>query len=117
MGKLLQFFRSRSLREMLQELDWLSRYSLHYKKEVLWYIFIGVLGTAVSLIGSILRGDYQSPAGRETRSLQLVYFSASLCYDKQKDGDGGARGILLSDHPIYYRVCTGCNIFLCSYQR
>ena len=54
MGKLLQFFRSRSLREMLQELDWLSRYSLHYKKEVLWYIFIGVLGTAVSLIGSIL---------------------------------------------------------------
>ena len=54
MGKLLQFFRSRSLREMLQELAWLSRYSLHYKKEVLWYIFIGVLGTAVSLIGSIL---------------------------------------------------------------
>ena len=54
MGKLLQFFRSRSSREMLQELTWLSRYSLHYKKEVLWYIFIGVLGTVVSLIGSIL---------------------------------------------------------------
>ena len=54
MEKLLQFFRSRSLREMLQEFAWLSRYSLHYKKEVLWYIFIGVLGTAVSLIGSIL---------------------------------------------------------------
>ena len=54
MEKLLQFFRSRSLREMLQELAWLSRYSLHYKKEVLWYIFIGVLGTVVSLVGSIL---------------------------------------------------------------
>lgn len=54
MGKLLQFFRSRSLREMLQELAWLSRYSLHYKKEVLWYIFIGVLGTVISLSGSIL---------------------------------------------------------------
>ena len=54
MGKLLQFFRSRSLREMLQEFAWLSRYSLNYKKEVLWYIFIGVLGTVVSLIGSIL---------------------------------------------------------------
>ena len=54
MEKLLQFFRSRSLREMLQELAWLSRYSLHYKKEVLLYIFIGVLGTVVSLIGSIL---------------------------------------------------------------
>ncbi len=54
MEKLLQFFRSRSLREMLQELTWLSKYSLHYKKEVLWYIFIGVLGTVISLIGSIL---------------------------------------------------------------
>ena len=54
MGKLLQRIRSRSLREMLQEHAWLSWYSLHYKKEVLWYIFIGVLGTAVSLIGSIL---------------------------------------------------------------
>ncbi len=54
MGKIQQFFRSRSLREMLQELGWLSRYSLHYKKEVLWYIFVGVLGTAISLSGSIL---------------------------------------------------------------
>ena len=43
MEKLQQFIRSRSLREMLQELAWLSRYSLHYKKEVLWYIFIGIL--------------------------------------------------------------------------
>ena len=54
MKKLLQFFQSRSLREMLQELAWLSKYSLHYKKEVLWYILIGVLGSVVSLIGSIL---------------------------------------------------------------
>ena len=54
MGKLLHFFRSHSLREMLQELAWLSRHSLHYKKEVFFYILIGLLGTAVSLIGSIL---------------------------------------------------------------
>lgn len=54
MGKLLQHIRSRSLREMLQEYAWLSRYSLLYKKEVLWYIFIGVLGTAVSLVCSVL---------------------------------------------------------------
>ena len=54
MEKLKQFFRSRSLREMLQELSWLSRHSLHYKKEVCFYILTGLLGTAVSLIGSIL---------------------------------------------------------------
>jgi len=54
MGKLLKRIRSCSLQEMLQEFAWLSRYSLHYKKEVLWYIFVGLLGTAVSLTGSIL---------------------------------------------------------------
>ena len=54
MKRLQKFFRSRSLGELLQELAWLSRYSLHYKKEVLWYIFVGVLGTVVSLVGSIL---------------------------------------------------------------
>ena len=54
MGKLLQKIRSRPLKEMLREHAWLSRYSLHYKKEVLWYIFVGILGTAVSLIGSVL---------------------------------------------------------------
>lgn len=54
MGKILQRIRSHSLKEMLQEYAWLSRYSLHYKKEVLWYIVVGILGTAVSLAGSIL---------------------------------------------------------------
>ena len=54
MMRLLQKIRSRPLNEMLQEFAWLSRYSLHYKKEVLWYIFVGLLGTAVSLAGSIL---------------------------------------------------------------
>ena len=54
MGKLLQKIRSHSLRELLQEHAWISRYSLHYKKEVLWYVFVGVMGTAVSLVGSIL---------------------------------------------------------------
>ena len=54
MEKLLQFIRSHTLKEMLQEHAWLSRYSLRYKKEVLWYIFVGLLGTVVSLAGSIL---------------------------------------------------------------
>lgn len=54
MEKLLQRIRSHNLKELLQEYAWLSRYSLHYKKEVLWYIFAGILGTAVSLVGSLL---------------------------------------------------------------
>ena len=54
MGKLLQKIRSRSLREMLWEYGWLSRYSMHYKKEILWYILAGIIGTAASLAGSIL---------------------------------------------------------------
>lgn len=54
MGKLLKMIRSRNLKEMLQELEFLRCYSVNYRKEVLWYIVVGILGTAVSLIGSIL---------------------------------------------------------------
>jgi ABC-type bacteriocin/lantibiotic exporter with double-glycine peptidase domain len=54
MKKLLHKLRSENLEEMLREFAWLSRYGLHYKKEMLWYLFVGILGTAVSLIGSIL---------------------------------------------------------------
>lgn len=39
---------------MIQEHIWLSRYSLYYKAEVFWYIFVGILGTLVSLGASIL---------------------------------------------------------------
>ncbi len=78
MGTLLQFFRSRSLREMLQEYIWLSRYSLHYKKEVLWYIFIGIVGTAVSLTGSILsKHIIDAVTGLDSRGIlaALVFFA------------------------------------------
>ena len=54
MKKLFNTIRSRSFKEMLREYGWLIRYSLHYKKEVLWYLFVGALGTALSLAGSIL---------------------------------------------------------------
>lgn len=54
MERILQLIRSHNLKELLREYAWLSRYSLRYKMEVLWYIVIGILGTAVSLIGSIL---------------------------------------------------------------
>ena len=43
-----------ALRGMLREYAWLGRYTVHYKKEVLWYVLTGLLGTVVSLAGSIL---------------------------------------------------------------
>ncbi|MBE6982344.1 MAG: ABC transporter ATP-binding protein [Ruminococcaceae bacterium] len=43
-----------ALRGMLREYAWLGRYTVHYKKEVLWYVLTGILGTVVSLAGSIL---------------------------------------------------------------
>ena len=54
MKKIFNRLTSRPLQEMLEEFAWLSRYTLHYKAEVLWYIFTGVLGTVASLAGSIL---------------------------------------------------------------
>lgn len=77
MGKLLEKIRSHSLKEMVREYTWLSRYSLHYKKEVLWYIFVGVLSTVVSLIGSILsKHIIDAVTGFNTRGIlaALVFF-------------------------------------------
>lgn len=77
MGKLLQKLRSRPLKEMAREYAWLARYSLHYKKEVLWYIFTGILATAVSLIGSILsKHIIDAVTGFNTRGVlvALVFF-------------------------------------------
>lgn len=77
MGKLFKHIRSHTLRELLQEQAWLNRYSLHYKKEVLWYVFVGVLGTAVSLAGSILsKYIIDTVTGFETGGIvvALVFF-------------------------------------------
>lgn len=54
MSKLFQKIKSHSLRQWLRECQWLGRYTLHYKAEVLWYVFVGILGTVLSLAGSIL---------------------------------------------------------------
>ena len=42
------------LKEIVREYTWLSRYSLRYRAEVLWYVFTGILATVVSLAGSVL---------------------------------------------------------------
>ena len=54
MEQLLKKIKSHSLQEMIREYRWLSRYSALYKAEILWYIFIGILGTGTSLLASIL---------------------------------------------------------------
>lgn len=54
MAKWFQKIKSHSLKELWREYRWLSRYTLHYKAEVLWYIVVGIVGTALSLAGSIV---------------------------------------------------------------
>lgn len=54
MRKLFTKIKSHSLRDMLKEYAWLSRYTRQYKAEVLWYVIVGVLGTVLSLAGSVL---------------------------------------------------------------
>lgn len=46
--------KSHNVKEIIREYTWLSRYSLRYRGEVLWYILIGILGTVLSLAGSVL---------------------------------------------------------------
>ena len=77
MRKRLQGSQSHTWEEMLREYRWLSGYARHYKKEVLWYIFVGLLGTAISLVGSILsKHIIDAVTGLNTKGIitALVFF-------------------------------------------
>ena len=52
--KIKEKFQAHSFQEILREYAWISQYTLHYRGEVLWYVFTGILGTALSLAGSVL---------------------------------------------------------------
>lgn len=42
-----------ALREMMEEIRWIFRYIIKYRKAIIFYIFIGVLGTLMGLAGSV----------------------------------------------------------------
>ena len=41
------------MRQFLRECAWIGKYSLQYKWQVIWYTFLGLLGTVMSLAGSV----------------------------------------------------------------
>ena len=47
MGTLWNKIKSRSIQEMIREYSWLGRYTLQHKRAVLWYVCVGILGTAL----------------------------------------------------------------------
>lgn len=46
-------FKDGSIREMLDEWKWIYGYYRRYKKEIIYYILIGMIGTVMGLVGSI----------------------------------------------------------------
>ena len=54
MNRFLHKIKHQSLKEMLKEYAWLLRCSLQHKRQIFWYLFIGILGTLMSLAGSLL---------------------------------------------------------------
>lgn len=54
MKRLLHKIKSHSVKEILREYAWLIRCSMRYKGKILWYSLMGVLGTLMSLAGSLL---------------------------------------------------------------
>ncbi len=77
MKKTLHLIRSATLKEMAREYSWLNQYGLLYKKEILFYIFVGILGTAVSLAGGLLsKYIIDAVTGFDTRGIviALVFF-------------------------------------------
>lgn len=43
----------KNMRQFFWECAWIGKYSLRYKWQVIWYTFLGLLGTAMSLAGSV----------------------------------------------------------------
>lgn len=54
---LVEKIRAGMLREVIKELAWIYQYGMRYKGAILWYIFLGIFGTAMSLGGGVL-GKY-----------------------------------------------------------
>lgn len=54
MKRFLHKIKSHSLKEMLREYAWLMRRSMQYKKQIFLYLVIGILGTVMSLVGSLV---------------------------------------------------------------
>lgn len=54
MERFLKMIKSRSLKELLSEYAWLTRYTWRYKGQAFWYLVVGILGIAMSLTGSLL---------------------------------------------------------------
>lgn len=77
MKRFLRKIKSHSLKEILREYAWLIRCSRQYRPQILWYLVIGVLGTVMSLAGSILsKYIIDAITGHDSRSIvaAIVFF-------------------------------------------
>ncbi|MDY4969798.1 MAG: ABC transporter ATP-binding protein [Lachnospiraceae bacterium] len=52
--KIIRKIKEGMLQEIFQELLWIYHYGLRYKMEILWYIFLGIFSTGMSLGGSVI---------------------------------------------------------------
>lgn len=52
--KLNEKIKDGTIKEVLRETAWIYQYGLRYKGSILWYIFIGIFGTIMSLVASVL---------------------------------------------------------------
>ena len=52
--RIWQKIKEGNLRQVLSELAWIYGYGKRYRSAVTWYIFLGVLGTGMSLMASVL---------------------------------------------------------------
>ncbi len=59
-----------ALRELLRELRWIGKYGLRYRKAVAWYVFLGLLGTFMSLGASVVsKNILDAVTGQATTAL------------------------------------------------
>ena len=77
MKRFLHKIKSQNLQEMIKEYLWLIRCSMQHKGKILWYLLMGILGTAMSLAGSLLsKYIIDAVTGQDTHRIviALIFF-------------------------------------------
>ncbi len=72
-AKVIQKARDGTLGKLLEEWKWIARYMRRYQGQILFYILLGVFGTALGLAGSVLSKHLiDAVTGRDSGAIGLI---------------------------------------------
>ena len=71
--ELIEKIKNGMLKEMYVEAKWISKYIYKYKWQVVFYIFLGILGTVLGLISSVFSKNLiDAVTGHDTENIGVI---------------------------------------------